>query len=176
MRRPLFFLFLAALTIAPRPSEAWETQCNAAISATMVDSVSSGTAYPGMKFRFKTTEAGNFLGTVVPEETIGYGYVQGVTGASNRNRNGSLVLEIRELVYRNKVIEVMIDPLTSSVFAPATTITDRATNYIPIVGLVRTAVNEVRDGKNVTIGPGFAFKIVAVGDPRKTSVCRKVGT
>lgn len=175
MRWPLFLCALAALLVPVVPAQAWQTQCNAAISATMIDSVNSGSAYPGMKFRWKTTEAGNFLGTVVPKGTIGYGYVRAVTGASNRNRNGSLILEMRELVYRNRLIEVMVDPQSSAVWAPAMTMTDRATNYIPIAGLIRTAVNEVRDGKNITIGPGFAFKVVALGDPRKTSPCRKVG-
>lgn len=175
MRWPLFLCTLAALLAPAAPLRAWQTQCNAAISATMVDSVSSGTAYPGMKFRFETTETGNFLGTVVPRGTIGYGYVRAVTGASNRNRNGSLILEMRELVYRDRLIEVMVDPQSSAVWAPAMTMTDRATSYIPIAGLIRTAVNEVRNGKNITIGPGFAFKVVALGNPRTTSPCRKVG-
>ncbi len=176
MRWPLFSFLFAAIIATVAPASAWVTQCNAAISATMVDKVDSGTAYPGMKFRWKTIEAGRFLGALVPKGTIGYGYVRDVTGASNRNRNGSLILEMRELVYRNHLIEVMIDPLTSNVWAPAMTIADRASNWLPIPGIVRTAVNEVRNGKNITIGPGFIFKVIALGDPRKTSPCRKVGS
>jgi hypothetical protein len=162
-----------ALTVAP--ARAWETMCNAAIPATMVDSVDSGTAYPGMQFRFKITTTARILGTLVPSGTIGYGYVREVSGASNRNRNGSLILEMRELIYRNRLIQVMADPRDSSTWAPAMTLTERATNYIPIAGLIRTAVNEVRDGKNIRIGPGFVFHVIGLGDPRKTRPCRKVG-
>lgn len=175
MRWPLFFITLFALSAAGIPAGAWETQCNAAISATMVDKVNSATAYPGMKFRWKTTQTGDFLGTTVPRGTVGYGYVREVIGASNRDRNGLLILEMRTLVFRNRLIQVMVDPQTSAVWAPAMTLADRATNWIPIPGIVRTAVNEVRDGKNITIGPGFAFKVIALGDPRHTSPCRKVG-
>jgi hypothetical protein len=149
--------------------------CNAAISATMVDSVSSGSAYPGLVFRFKITVDANILGTIVPANTIGYGYVREVTAASNHNRNGSLVLDMRELSYKNKAVQVINDPRDSSIWAPAGTVTDRASGYLPIPGLIRTAVNEVRHGKDVTIGPGFNFHVIGWGDPRKMHPCRKVG-
>jgi hypothetical protein len=143
--------------------------------ATMVDSVDSGTAYPGMVFRFEITSDVNFFGTIIPENTVGYGYVREVSAASNRDRNGSLILEVRALIYKNKQYQVMIDPRDSSTWSPAITMGERASDYLPIPGVVRTAVNEVRNGKNITIGPGFHFRVVALGDPRKYSPCTKIG-
>lgn len=177
MRWPLLLCALAVLGAATTTCAfAWETQCNAAVAATMVDSVDSGTAYPGMKFRWKTTETARILGTLVPRGTIGYGFVREVSGASNRNRNGSLILEMRDLIYQNHLIEVMVDPQSSAVWAPAAGLVDKATGWLPIPGIIRTAVNEVRDGKNIRIGPGFVFKVIGLGDPRRTSPCRKIGT
>ena len=149
--------------------------CNAAIKSTMVDSVDSATAYPGMPFRFRITESANIFGKIVPEDTVGYGYVRYVSAASNNNKNGSLILEMRELIYKNEQIQVIADPRESSVWAPATSLESRAEGYLPIPGLIRTIANEVRDGKNVTIGPGFVFSVIPIGDPRKMHPCRKVG-
>ncbi len=170
---PLLLLLL--LATASR-ANAWVTMCNAGIPATMVDSVSSATAYPGMVFRFKITVDANILGTIVPENTIGYGYVRAVTAASNHNRSGSLVLDTRELILGKKTIEVINDPRDASAWAPVESMTERASGYIPIAGIIRTAVNEVRHGKNITIGPGFSFHVIGWGDPRKMEPCRKVGT
>lgn len=150
--------------------------CNAAIPATMVDTISSATAYPGEVFRFKITTSANILGTIVPEDTIGYGYVREVSAASNHDRNGSLSLDMREVIYHNKEIQVINDPRDTAIWAPAETMTERATGYLPIPGLVRQAVNEVRHGKDVTLGPGFSFHVIGWGDPRKMHPCRKVGT
>ena len=171
---PLVLLLM--LATASR-AQAWVTMCNAAIPATMVDSVSSATAYPGMVFRFKITIAANILGTIVPENTVGYGYVRSVTAASNHDRNGSLVLDTRELIYGKKMIEVINDPRDASLWAPVESMTERASGYIPIpiAGLIRTAANEVRHGKNITIGPGFNFHVIGWGDARNTGPCRKVG-
>jgi hypothetical protein len=141
----------------------------------MVDSVDSATAFPGMTFRFKLTITARIDGVLIPSGTIGYGVVREVSAASNHNRNGTLVLEIRDLLYNGNVFEVMADPRDTSVWAPATTLTERATNYLPVPGLFRTAVNEVRYGRNVTIGPGFAFHIVALGAPGNPAPCHKVG-
>lgn len=169
---PLLFLMLLATA---SPSRAWVTMCNAAIPATMIDSVTSRSAYPGMVFRFKLTTDANILGDIVPENTIGYGYVREVTAASNHDRNGSLILDTREVIYKNKAIQVINDPRDTALWAPAETTTERASGYIPVPGIVRQAVNEVRHGKDVTIGPGFDFHVIGWGDPRKMHPCRKVG-
>ena len=169
---PLVLLLFVATS---SPASAWVTMCNAAIPATMVDSVTSQTAYPGMTFRFKITADANILGSIVPADTIGYGYVREVTAASNHDRNGSLILDTREVIYKNKAIQVINDPRDASLWAPVETTTERASGYLPVPGIVRQAVNEVRHGKDVTIGPGFNFHVIGWGDPRKTHPCRKVG-
>ncbi|HTU70685.1 MAG TPA: hypothetical protein VMF11_10255 [Candidatus Baltobacteraceae bacterium] len=162
--------------ICAAPARSWATGCIVAIPATMVDTVDSGTAFPGMEFRFKLAVTARIDNVLIPQGTIGYGVVREVTAASNHDRNGSLVLEVRELVYNNKPYQVMIDPRDASVWAPAETLAERATGYLPIPGLVRTAVNEVRSGKNVKIGPGFMFHIVALGTTPKTlAPCHKIG-
>ena len=174
-QRVALAFFLALLAGQSGVGRAWETDCNAAIPVEMVDSVDSGTAYPGMLFRFKVSVDANLNGTLVPANTIGYGYVRSVSAASNRDRNGSLILEPREVVFKSHHIQVIADPLEGASFSPAQTLTERASGYVPIPGIVRTAVNEVRDGKNITIGPGYTFHVIALGDPRKTTPCRKVG-
>jgi hypothetical protein len=141
----------------------------------MVDKVDSATAYPGMTFRFKITVAARIDGVVVPQNTIGYGVVREVRAASNRNRNGSLILEMRDVYAGNRRLAVTADPRETSLWAPATTLEQRAEGYLPIPGIVRTAVNEVRDGRNVTIGPGFDFHILSLPDPRNGGPCHKVG-
>jgi len=172
--RAALLVVFASLCV-PVPARAWATVCNVPIPATMVDTVDSATAFPGMPFRFKLTVTARIDNVLVPQGTIGYGIVREVTAASNHDRNGSLVLEMREIPYRNKTIQIMADPRDTALWAPAATIAERATNYLPIPGIVRTAVNEVRNGKNVTIGPGFNFHIVALGPPKAIAPCRKVG-
>ncbi|MDE2482197.1 MAG: hypothetical protein KGN02_08400 [bacterium] len=171
----LALLTIALVSLSPRPARSWALVCEATIPATMVDRVDSATAYPGMRFRFKLTTTARLNGHLVPSGTIGYGYVRQVSAASNRNRNGSLVLEMREIIYHGIGIQVMADPRETTLWAPATTLAERAAGYMPLPGLFRTAVNQVRDGRNVTIGPGFKFHIVALGDPRTMEPCHKVG-
>jgi hypothetical protein len=173
--RAAFACALIAVGFQTAHASAWETDCNAAVTAEMVDSVNSATAFPGMRFRFKVTEDARIEGFLVPAGTIGYGYVRAVSAASNRQRNGSLILEMREIIDGSHRIQVMADPRDTSTWIPATTLADRAEGYLPIPGLVRTAASEVINGKNVTLGPGFTFKIIGLGDPRTTAPCRKVG-
>ena len=166
---------LLGFSFLSTPAPTWTLVCEAPIPATMVDKVDSATAFPGMVFRFKITTTARIDGVLVPDGTIGYGVVREVSGASNRDRNGSLVLEMREIPFQGKELEVTADPRESSLWAPATTLVDRAEGYLPIPGLVRTAVNEVRDGKNITIGPGFKFHVLSLNDPRNEAPCHKVG-
>ncbi len=173
---PAVLMLAGFLTLPAQPARAWTLVCEAGIPATMIDKVDSATAYPGMPFRFRITQPSNIGGHLVKTGTIGYGFVREASAASNRNRNGSLVLEMREVVSGKTHIQVMADPRETSLWAPATSIAEKATGYIPIAGLIRTAVNEVRNGRNVTIGPGFNFHVVAVGDAAKMQPCHKVGT
>jgi hypothetical protein len=174
-RSAAFFLALLFWCACGAPARSWTLVCEAPIPATMVTRVDSATAFTGMSFRFKITTTARIDGVLVPRGTIGYGIVREVIGASNRDRNGSLILEMREVLYRKHVLQVMADPRESSLWAPATTLAERAVNYIPMAGLIRTAVNEVRHGRNVVIGPGFKFHVVSLGDPRNLAPCHKVG-
>jgi hypothetical protein len=80
----------------------------------MIDKIDSATAVPGTTFRFKITITARIDDILVPENTIGYGVVREVTSAGGHDRNGSLVLEMRELVYGKRIIQVMADPLPRS--------------------------------------------------------------
>lgn len=169
-------MLLGLLAAVTRPAPAWTIVCEAGIPATMVDSVDSKTAYIGMPFRFKITSPANINGHDVSPGTIGYGYVRQASPASNRNRNGSLVLEVREVVDGHTHLQVMADPREASLWAPATSVAEKAEGYVPFAGLIRTAANEVRNGRNVSLGPGFNFHVVAIGDVTKMQPCHKVGT
>lgn len=164
------FLFLAALALAP-PAHAATLRCVTAIPVTMIDAISSGTAAPGQRFRFKTTSAVLFGHVMIPKDTLGYGFVREVSAASNRMRNGSLVLEPRQLVAGKRHLPVMADPRESTLWAPAATMVDRASGYLPIPGILRTAVGEVSQGKNVTIGPGFRFHVLPLNDQTLQEPC-----
>jgi hypothetical protein len=141
----------------------------------MLDRIDSATAYSGMPFRFAITTTARIDEVLVPSGTIGYGVVREAAAAGNHDRNGSLMLEMRDIVYGNRVLQVMADPRETSLWAPATTLAERAAGYVPVPGLVRTAVNEVRHGRNVVIGLGFNFHIVGLPDPRNLEPCHKVG-
>jgi len=171
----LFAILCTSVWMTALPARAWKLVCEAAIPVTMLDRIDSAVAYPGERFRFKTTVAARINGHLVPAGTTGYGYVREVSAASNRDRNGSLILEPRELVYHGMHIQVMADPRDSALWAPAETLTEKATGYLPIPGLIRTVVNTVRNGKNVTIGPGFKFHVVGIADITNSQPCHKVG-
>jgi hypothetical protein len=171
-----FAIALAACSLlCSTQARAWALVCSAPIPATMVDKVDSATAYPGMTFRFKITVTARVDGVLLPDGTIGYGVVREVSAASNRARNGTLVLEMRNLYSGNQTIPVTADPRETSLWAPAATVEEAAEGYLPIPGIVRTAVDEVRNGRNVTIGPGFDFHILSLPDPRNGGPCHKVG-
>ena len=172
----VFLLLSALLAVIPMPAPAWTLVCEAGIPATMVDTVDSATAYPGERFRFKITQPSNILGHIVGAGTIGYGYVRQASAASSHDRNGSLVLEMREVVSANTHIQVMADPRETSLWAPATSLAERAAGYVPIAGLIRTAANEVRNGRNVSLGAGFNFHVVGIGNVTQMQPCHKVGT
>lgn len=162
-----FYLAASALPVAA----ATTLRCEPAIPVTMVDVMDSANASPGERFRFKTTATVRVQNALIPRGTIGYGFVREVSAASNRLRNGSLVLEPRQLVAGARRVPVMADPRESTLWAPATTMVDRASGYLPIPGIVRTAVGEVTQGKNVTIGPGFKFHVLPLNDRTLQEPC-----
>ena len=137
--------------------------CDVTISATMVDSMDSAHAYPGERFRFKTTEAAKFEGLDVPESTAGWGIVRYVQAARSRNRGGLIILEPRYLVLGETRISVTSDPRETAEFAHSATLTDEGISMIPI-GMLQTAMHYLRPGANIKLGPGFKFHVVAMGD------------
>jgi hypothetical protein len=174
-KAPALLAVAACVLLTRAPAHAYDVICEAAIPATMVDKIDSATAYPGMPFRFKITITARIDDVLVPENTIGYGVVREATAAGAHNRNGSIVLEMRELVLGKRLLQVMADPRDTSIWAPAATITEAATGYLPVPGIVRTAVDDVRHGRNVVVGPGLVFHIVGLPDPRNLAPCHKVG-
>lgn len=170
MKRALFFAWICLAASAPAFADT-TLRCETSIPVTMVDSMDSAKASPGERFRFKTIATVRSAGTLIPKGTVGYGFVREVSAASNRLRNGSLVLEPRQLVWSGKHLPVMADPRESTLWAPATTMVDRASGYLPIPGIVRTAVGEVTQGKNVTIGPGFRFHVLPLNDRTLQEPC-----
>jgi hypothetical protein len=142
----------------------------------MVDKLDSASAVPGTTFRFKTTITARIDDVLVPEDTIGYGIIREVTPAGSHDRNGSLVLDFRELVDGNQILPVMADPRDIPMWEPQETLPEAAGDLAPIPGFVRTAVNAVRYGRNVIVGPGVVFHIVGLPDPRNEAPCHKVGT
>ncbi len=172
---PLCYALIFAIAACGAPARGAVKRCNSEVPVNMIYSVDSGKAFPWMRFRFRLNAAAILEGHAFPVDTIGYGYVRAVTAASNRNRNGLLVLEPREIIDGNLRVQVIADPRESAIFTPVETFGERASGYLPIPGILRTAVNQVRNGRNITIGPGFIFHVIALGDPRKMAPCRIVG-
>jgi len=137
----------------------------------MIDTVDSMTAKPGQAFRFQTTEPGAIVvptepeGIPVPKGTIGWGVVRAVSAASRGNHYGTVTLEPRYLVLpKGKVMQVSMNPTLPSALASNTPGVEKAVSHvpIPIPGIAMTAVNTVRFGKNVRIGPGYTFSVVPI--------------
>jgi hypothetical protein len=137
----------------------------------MVDTLDSAATYPGERFRFKTAAASIVRGVRVPKGSIGWGIVRTSAAASNRARNGQIGLEPRYLVVGSKTIQVSGDPREPAIASHGQTIAEKGAGYVPIVGLVRSAVNTVRNGTNITLGPGFVFHVIPIGDLRDVSPC-----
>jgi hypothetical protein len=141
------------------------------IPAAMVDTLDSAKTFPGERFRFRTTAASIVRGVSIPKGTIGWGIVRFTAAASNHARNGAIDLEPRYLVVGTKTVDVSGDPREAPIQSHGQTIAEKSAGYVPVVGLVRSAVNTVRSGSNIVVGPGFSFHVIAVGDLRDVSPC-----
>ncbi|MBV9438431.1 MAG: hypothetical protein JOZ24_00415 [Candidatus Eremiobacteraeota bacterium] len=137
----------------------------------MVDTVSSASARTGGTFRFRTTQPVRLDdGLVVPSGTTGYGVIRGASAAGRRSHDGMLALEPRYLLVLGKQttrrIEVTMTPTLPVVWTPSEPLLQRAASRVPlpIPGLVMTGVNAVRYGRNITLGPGFVFSVLPVGN------------
>jgi hypothetical protein len=152
--------------------------CAFSMPAAMVSNVYSGTAKAGQQFRFKVTaQAVLDDGTAVPAGTGGYGIVRSASSAGRHNHDGSLVLEPRYLVVPNpkgaKLVEVTMNPTLPAMWSPSEPLLNKAASHVPlpVPGLVMSGVNTLRWGRNITLGPGFTFTVIPVGNLALGAVC-----
>lgn len=153
--------------------------CAYAIPAEMLDKVASASARAGDAFRFRTAEVMTLEdGAVIPAGTLGYGIVREASAAGRHDHNGVIALEPRYLIVEKPDgnaarIDVAMNPTLPLAYSPETTLIEKGISHIPlpVPGLVMTGVNTVRWGKNITIGPGFTFSVLPVGNLARSPVC-----
>jgi len=152
----------------PRPVDAAKV-CAWSISVAMVDNVFSGTARPGAVFHFKVTDAASSeSGVKIPAGSIGYGVIRSASAAGRHNHDGMLALEPRYIIVRKPSgvarVDVMMSPLLPVQWTPSEPLLNKAASHVPlpIPGLIMTGVNQVRWGRNITLGPGFTFTVLPV--------------
>lgn len=144
--------------------------CYPEIPAEMVTSVTSASGFSGQVFRFKTTAAAGSNGTYVPAGTIGYGIVVANIPASNRARNGVIVLSPRFLMLGSEQMQVAGDPRDASILTHGANPVAEGAGAVPVPGL-GLAVSEALHGTNITIGPGYKFHIVPIGNLLERGPC-----
>jgi hypothetical protein len=150
--------------------------CALAVSAEMVDKVESRTARAGGDFRFKTTQPMMLDdGTMVPAGTLGYGLIRYATSAGRASRDGMLSLEPRYLTLSSKGsakrVDVTMTPTLPVTWSPNDLLNAASRVPIPVAGLVMTGVNAIRRGRDITLGPGFTFSVIPIGNLAKAPIC-----
>jgi hypothetical protein len=168
---------LAVAAFAPAPARAAKV-CAYAMPADMVTSVSSGSSKAGQQFRFRIGEDVQLEdGTAIPSGTTGYGIVRAASSAGRHNRDGMLALEPRYLVVPSgasvKRVDVTMNPTLPATWSPSEPLLNKAASHVPlpVPGLVMTGVNTLRWGRNITLGPGFRFTVIPVGNLARGAVC-----
>ena len=156
----LVLTLLAAGSVLPAKAA---LTCYGQIPVTMVTTVTSQSGYSGEVFRFRVTQTTTSNGTVFPEDAVGYGVVLTAIPASNRARNGVVVLEPRFVVVRGEQIAVAGNPKDASVLTHGPNPISEGAGAIPVPGL-GLAVNEEVHGTNITIGPGYNFHVIPLGN------------
>lgn len=166
--------------LAPVPARA-EKVCAWQIPSEMVDKVDSSTARTGAPFRFRVSEATALDdGTPVPAGTLGYGVIRAASSAGRHNHDGMLSLEPRYLVIppakgkgAARTVPVTMNPLLPVTWTPSEPLLNKAASHVPlpIPGLVMTGVNTLRWGRNITLGPGFAFTVLPVENLARGPIC-----
>ncbi|GAC1537929.1 MAG: hypothetical protein NVS2B17_11250 [Candidatus Velthaea sp.] len=172
MKRSIRLAVLLAIAAAVTARAA--AACETGIPAAMFDRLDSATARPGQVFRFKTTRTAAPNGILIPPGTIGVGVVRAVTRAGRRNRYGSLAIEPRYLVLPHaRQQQVSMDPTLPAAWSSNEPNLEKAAGHVPIPlpGLAMSAVNIVRFGRDVTLGPGFVFDVVPVFDLLRHPAC-----
>jgi hypothetical protein len=174
MPRALVASFAIALTLFAPPVHAGaDVTCDVTIPVTMVDTMDSGHSYPGERFRFKTTARATYGDIEIAPGTEGWGVVRYVQGARAHNRGGLIVIEPRFITVGETHISVMSDPRETAEFAHSLTLMEQGMGYAPL-GIFGTAINLARAGSNVTLGPGFNFHVVVLGDIIAREPCHPI--
>ena len=169
---------VSAASLAPEPAGATKI-CAYAMPAEMLDKVYSGTARAGQPFRFKiVSEIELDDGTKVAPGTVGYGLIRSASAASRHNHDGMLSLEPRYLVVAKPAggaerVPVTMNPMLPVAWTPTEPLLNKAASHVPlpVPGLIMTGVNAVRWGRNITLGPGFTFTVIPVGNLARGAVC-----
>jgi hypothetical protein len=171
MTRPFFVAVLVCfLALADGGAARAGLSCYGLIPATMLTTVTSASGYSGQVFRFKTTAVGSFNGVSIPAGSIGYGVVRSAIPASNHARNGVVVLEPRFILVGGQQMQISGDPRDSSILTHGPNPIGTGAGAIPVPG-VGLAVNEAIHGTNITIGPGYNFHIVPLGNVQQRGPC-----
>jgi hypothetical protein len=153
--------------------------CAFAIPVEMVDKIDSKTARSGGEFRFKVAQTMTLSdGTVVNKGTLGYGVIRSVSAAGRHAHDGSLTIEPRYLMVHTKEdtydhVDVTMTPTLPVMWTPSEPLINKAASHVPlpVPGLAMTAINTVRWGRNITLGPGFMFSVLPVGNLARGPVC-----
>ena len=149
--------------------------CYPLIPATMLSTVTSSSGYSGQVFRFKTTATVSSNGFEFPAGSAGYGVVLSAIPASNRARNGIIVLEPRFLMVNGQEVQVAGDPADASILTHGASVLGLGAGAIPVPGL-GLAVDETIQGTNITIGPGYNFHVVPIGNLVQRGPCVQAGS
>ncbi len=162
-----FLLALAVAGTAVRSDAA--LSCYSLIPVQMLKTVSSAEGFSGQVFQFKTTETVSSNGTTFPSGTIGYGAVLNAIPASNRARNGIVILEPRFVLVDGQQIQVAGAPIDASILTHDPSAVALGVRVLPFGSGI--AANEAIDGTNITVGPGYVFHVVPVGNLQERGPC-----
>ena len=165
-------VFLSTLVLAVAGSARGDAAltCYPLIPATMLTTVASAHGYSGRVFEFKTTATVVSNGLQIRAGTRGYGIVLSAVPASNRARNGIIVLEARFLVVDGHHVQVTGDPRDASILTHGASLLGIGAGAIPVPGL-GLAIDEGIKGTNITIGPGYTFHVVPLGNLWQRGPC-----
>ena len=151
------------------PSSDAALSCYPLIPAEMLTTVNSAQGFSGQVFQFKTTETVSSNGFTFPAGTRGYGVVLNAIPASNRARNGIIILEPRFLLVDGQQVQIAGDPADASVLTHDPSALQLGLRVIPYGG--GFAASEAVNGTNITVGPGYMFHIVPIGNLQERGPC-----
>jgi hypothetical protein len=66
-----------------------------------------------------------------------------------------------------------MNPTLPAVWTPSEPLLQRAASHVPlpVPGIAMTAVNTVRWGRNIVLGPGFTFTVLPLDNLSRGPVC-----